>query len=92
MADNSWGKVVAYGLTRLKHLFILEGKDSSLNEYYMCIHVQCLWAKDRSRFSVIRLIMLNYWRLNAQMHKYVYFGHFNITFQCTNTRTSVAKG
>jgi hypothetical protein len=33
----------------------------------------------------------HYWSLNTRMHKYVYFGNFNLTFQCTNLCTSAAS-
>jgi hypothetical protein len=32
-----------------------------------------------------------WWRLNARVLEYVYFGHFNLTFQWTNVCTSTAK-
>jgi hypothetical protein len=32
-----------------------------------------------------------WWRLNARLHKYVYFGHFNLTFQSTNMCTLVTS-
>jgi hypothetical protein len=30
--------------------------------------------------------------LNSLLHKCVYFGHFNLTFQCTIMCTSAVKG
>jgi hypothetical protein len=33
----------------------------------------------------------HWWRLNARLHKYVYFGHFNLNFQCTNMCTLVTS-
>jgi hypothetical protein len=52
---------------------------------------------DRSLFKCPLLLCqfllerFHWWRLNARLHEYVYFGHFNITFQCTNMCTSAAK-